>query len=159
MTANYFKHDRGSSPLTADGWLETGDVGTIDALGYVQITDRIKDMIKSGGEWISSIELETEIARIPGVDDVAVVAIADPRWEERPLALVVWSGAATCDFNRLRSVLAQKMARFMIPEYWGLLPELPRTSVGKTDKQQIRSQVISGAITYQRTTDFGALDA
>lgn len=158
VAANYFKQDESSSPLSPDGWLETGDVGTIDPLGYVQITDRIKDLIKSGGEWISSIELETELARIPEVEDVAVVAVSDPRWEERPLALIVWSGSSACDLPRLRSILAEKMARFMVPEYWGQLAELPRTSVGKIDKQQLRGQVISGAITYQRITEFGALD-
>jgi fatty-acyl-CoA synthase len=158
VTSGYFEQDEGSSPLSPDGWLETGDVGTIDPLGYVQITDRVKDLIKSGGEWISSIELETEIARIPEVKDVAVVAIADPRWEERPLALVVWNGSPSCDFARLRSILAEKMARFMIPEYWGQVAELPKTSVGKIDKQQLRNQVASGAITYQRTTEFGALN-
>lgn len=158
VTACYFEEDHGSSPLTSDGWLETGDVGTIDALGYVQITDRIKDLIKSGGEWISSIELEAEIARIPGVREVAVLAVADSRWEERPLALVIWSGSSSCDFSRIRSVLAEKMARFMVPEYWAQIDELPRTSVGKLDKQQLRAQVLSGAISYERTTKFGALD-
>ena len=119
VAAGYYRQDAGASPLTPDGWLETGDVGSIDPLGYVQITDRSKDLIKSGGEWISSIELETEIARIPEVADVAVVAVADPRWEERPLALVVWSGSSPCDFPQLRSVLARKMAAFHDPGILG----------------------------------------
>lgn len=158
IASGYFEQDEQSSPLSPDGWLETGDMGTIDPRGYVQITDRIKDLIKSGGEWISSLELETEIARIPGVEEVAVVAVADPRWEERPLALIVWNGPSPCDFPRLRSILSAKMARFMVPEYWAQLPELPRTSIGKLDKQQLRAKLVSGGIAYQKTTDFGAVN-
>lgn len=151
IASGYHRAPPGQSPLTADGWLETGDVGTIDPLGYVHVTDRTKDLIKSGGEWISSTDLEREIARWPGVRDVAVIGVPDPRWEERPLALIVpASHEIAPDFVAIQAFLADNVARFMIPEYWGVLTDLPKTSVGKIDKQQLREQVQSGALAYRR---------
>lgn len=131
--------------LSPDGWLRTGDVGTIDAQGYVRITDREKDLIKSGGEWISSIELENLLQAHPGVDEAAVVPFPDPRWDERPLAIVVFSGppVPTAD---LRSHLAGHVAKFWLPEYWASVAALPRTGVGKVDKKMLRDQVASGRV-------------
>ncbi len=139
---------------TADGWFDTGDVGTIDAAGYVQITDRNKDLIKSGGEWISSVELESAIGALPGVAETAVVAIPHPRWDERPLAMLVWNGADAPDLAQLRSHLRKHVAKFMIPEYWALLSALPRTSVGKIDKRQLREQVARGELAIRQETSF-----
>ena len=142
--------------ITPDGWFDTGDVGTIDALGYVQITDRTKDLIKSGGEWISSVDLENEIAALPGVVEAAVVAVPDPRWEERPLAIVTWDGTSEPDFAALRTALRGRMAKFMVPDYWALLPALPKTSVGKIDKKRLREQVASGTMEIVHELTFAA---
>jgi fatty-acyl-CoA synthase len=152
VTSGYYREESGQSPLTADGWLDTGDVGTIDDLGFVQITDRTKDLIKSGGEWISSIDLEEGIARLPGIKAAAVIAVPDPRWEERPLAIVVPSRDGKCDFASLRSMLSKRIAKFMVPEYWTQLEDLPTTSVGKVDKQRLRSDARRGALPYVRET-------
>jgi fatty-acyl-CoA synthase len=131
--------------LSPDGWLRTGDVGTIDAKGYVRITDRLKDLIKSGGEWISSIELENLLQAHPAVAEAAVIPVPDPRWEERPLAIVVFAGEPVAPAD-LRSHLANQVARFWVPEYWASLAALPRTGVGKVDKKVLREQVASGRV-------------
>ncbi len=132
--------------FTADGWLRTGDVGSIDAAGYVRISDRSKDVIKSGGEWISSVDLENRLLEQPAVAEVAIVAVPDPRWEERPLAVIVAAETDGVDFALLRRALLDQVAKFWIPEYWALLPSLPRTSVGKIDKRTLREQVGSGRL-------------
>jgi len=132
--------------LTEDGWLDTGDAGTIDARGYVQVTDRLKDLIKSGGEWIPSAELENHVSSLPGVDLAAVIAVPDPRWEERPLAIVTTLDGATPDFVSLRHALQGRVARFWIPEYWAHVDKLPLTSVGKIDKQALREAVATEKI-------------
>ena len=131
--------------LSPEGWLRTGDVGTIDARGYVRITDRLKDLIKSGGEWISSIELENLLRAHPGIEEAAVIPVPDPRWEERPLAIVVHAGDPVPPED-LRAHLADHVARFWLPEYWASLPELPRTGVGKVDKKVLREQVANGRV-------------
>ena len=146
VAARYYRQLPEDSPLTEDGWLRTGDVGTIDDLGYVQVTDRIKDLIKSGGEWISSADLENEIIRMPNVNEVAVVAVPDARWEERPLAVVVMAQGHVPDYRAMRRLLADKFAKFMVPEYWASMSVIPKTSVGKIDKKSIREQVDSGAL-------------
>ena len=139
---------------TSDGWFDTGDVGTIDAAGYVQITDRTKDLIKSGGEWISSVDLENELAAQDGVAEVAVVAVPDPRWEERPLAILSCKDGHAPDFAALRAALANKMAKFMIPENWAVLNTLPKTSVGKIDKKRLREMLSDGDIDTIREDGF-----
>jgi fatty-acyl-CoA synthase len=141
---------------TGDGWFDTGDVGSIDPFGYVQITDRAKDLIKSGGEWISSVDLENALAALPGVAEAAVVAIPHPRWEERPLAIIAWKGPSAPDYARLRSGLHGSMAKFMIPDYWASLSVLPKTSVGKIDKRRLREQVAAGDIEIVQEQSFGA---
>ena len=132
--------------LTEDEWLDTGDAGTIDERGYVQVTDRLKDLIKSGGEWIPSAELENHVSSLSGVDLAAVIAVADPRWEERPLAIVTTLDGATPDFVALRHALQGRVARFWIPEYWTHVDKLPLTSVGKIDKQALRQAVATEKI-------------
>lgn len=143
-----------SQQTTDDGWFDTGDVGTIDALGYVCVTDRTKDLIKSGGEWISSVDLENELAAISGIAEVAVVAVPDPRWEERPLAIVRWEGAGEPEYRRFRSILSETMAKFMVPEYWAHIPSLPKTSVGKIDKKLLRDYVANGRIEIVQEHEF-----
>jgi fatty-acyl-CoA synthase len=145
-------YHRGGSPesFTASGWLRTGDVGTIDALGYVQITDRSKDVIKSGGEWVSSVDLENQLSQHPAVFEVAVIGIPDPRWEERPLALVVPRSGREVTPVELRAFLEGRVARFWLPEYWAMVEELPKTSVNKIDKKQLRSDHAAGLVEVTR---------
>jgi fatty-acyl-CoA synthase len=122
----------------ADGWLRTGDLATIDPDGTVHLVDRAKDLVKSGGEWISSAQLETAIAAHPGVREAAVIAVADERWGERPLALV----AATDDVSAdaIREFLRDRVAKWWIPERIEFLDAIPRTAVGKYDKRALRDR-------------------
>ncbi|RDB48570.1 long-chain-fatty-acid--CoA ligase [Tsukamurella tyrosinosolvens] len=129
-----------------DGWLRTGDIGSVDPAGYVRVSDRKKDMIKSGGEWISSIRLETEVAADPTIAEVAVIAVADERWGERPLAVVVPRHNATIDFARIRDGVARRLARWETPNLWAQIDALPRTGVGKIDKRSLRERHGAGAI-------------
>ena len=154
VTGGYLHEAPEDSRLTADGWLRTGDVGRIDTLGFVEVTDRAKDLIKSGGEWISSADLENGIAALPGVAEAAVFAIPDPRWEERPLAVVVMAAGAELVPAALRAGLREKFARFMIPEYWAHADFIPRTSVGKFDKKTLREQFDAGGMTVVVETGF-----
>ncbi|MGJ6122626.1 fatty acid--CoA ligase [Mycolicibacterium sp. Y3] len=126
------------------GWLRTGDVGLIDPDGYVTLTDRAKDVIKSGGEWISSVELENLLIAHPAVLEAAVVGVPDERWEERPLAVVVLDEGASADAAELREFLADKVVRWWLPERWTFITQVPRTSVGKYDKKTIRAQHADG---------------
>ena len=127
------------------GWLRTGDVGRIDPQGFITLTDRAKDVIKSGGEWISSVELELAIMAHPAVFEAAVVAVPDERWQERPLAAVVLEDGATVTPQELRKHLSDKVARFWLPERWTFVEAVPRTSVGKFDKKVIRARYAEGA--------------
>ncbi len=127
------------------GWLRTGDVGRIDEQGFVTLTDRAKDVIKSGGEWISSVELENDLIGHPGVVEAAVVGVSDERWQERPLAVVVLRDGADVSAADLRKFLADKVVRWWLPERWTFADEVPRTSVGKYDKKTIRSRYNEGA--------------
>lgn len=144
ITGGYY---RGESPdaITADGWLRTGDVGHIDARHYVQLTDRTKDVIKSGGEWISSVDLENILSGHPDVREVAIIATPDERWQERPLVIVV-ADRNKVDAAALRRYLEDKVARFWLPEYWSFADEIPKTSVGKMDKKLLRDRNHAGDI-------------
>ena len=154
VTGGYLRQAPEDNRLTADGWLRTGDVGRIDALGFVEVTDRAKDLIKSGGEWISSADLENAIAALPGVAEAAVFAIPDPRWEERPLAVVVPQPGSELVPAVLRAALRAQFARFMIPEYWARTDFIPRTTVGKFDKRTLREQFDTGGMTVIVETGF-----
>jgi len=113
----------------------------------VQITDRAKDVIKSGGEWISSVELENAIMAHPDVLEAAVVGVPDPRWDERPLACVVPRPGARPSADALRAFLAERVARWWVPERWSFIDEVPKTSVGKFDKKVLRARYAEGALT------------
>ena len=132
-----------------DGWLRTGDVGFMNERGYLQLTDRSKDVIKSGGEWISSVELENLLAAHPSVAEAAVVGVADAKWDERPLAAVVLKPGAAASPDDLRSFLDGKVARWWLPERWTFLDELPKTSVGKQDKKLLRQMYSDGKFEVQ----------
>ncbi len=143
ITASYYQN-ADSSKFDGD-WLRTGDVGRIDPQGFITLTDRAKDVIKSGGEWISSVELELCIMEHPAVLEAAVVAVPDERWQERPLAAVVIKSGASSTAEELRKHLCDKVARFWLPERWTFVDEVPKTSVGKFDKKHIRSLYADGA--------------
>ena len=145
VTGSYYGVD--ASEKFHEGWLRTGDVGFIDERGYVQITDRSKDVIKSGGEWISSVELENEIIAHPEVAEAAVVGIPDDKWDERPLACVVRKEGSTVSPEELRSYLADRVAKWWLPERWTFIDEIPKTSVGKFDKKVLRAQHATGKLT------------
>jgi fatty-acyl-CoA synthase len=129
-----------------DGWLRTGDVGTLSADGYLTLSDRAKDVIKSGGEWISSVDLENALMAHPAVLEACVVGVPDERWGERPLATVVLKEGATASPPELRDFLADKMARWQLPDRWAFIDAVPKTSVGKFDKKVVRAQYADGAL-------------
>ncbi|GJF29131.1 long-chain-fatty-acid--CoA ligase [Kitasatospora sp. NE20-6] len=132
--------ERPGDKFSEDGWLRTGDVGTITADGYLTLTDRAKDVIKSGGEWISSVELENHLMAHPEVAEAAVVAVPDEKWGERPLATVVLRPGAAAGLPELRAFLAGRVASWQLPERWALVESVPKTSVGKFDKKVIRAE-------------------
>jgi fatty-acyl-CoA synthase len=136
VTASYYKDD--DPEKFADGWLKTGDVGLLDPNGYITLTDRSKDVIKSGGEWISSVELEVELMAHPDVLEAAVVGVPDPKWSERPLACVVPKEGTSPSPEDLREFLSDRVAKWWLPERWAVIKEVPKTSVGKFDKKVLR---------------------
>jgi len=135
---SYFKtHNRDN--FTEDGWFRTGDVSTIDADGYMEITDRTKDLIKSGGEWISSVALESALMSHPKIKEAAVIAIPDEKWSERPLATIVLADPKdTISEDELKKFLALDFVSYQIPDRYVFIDQVPRTSVGKFDKKEIR---------------------
>jgi fatty-acyl-CoA synthase len=148
VTGSY--HNDPAPDKFRDGWLRTGDVGTLDERGFFTITDRIKDVIKSGGEWISSVDLENELMAHPAVQEAAVIGIPDKRWGERPLACVVLRAGATADAAELAKFLGEKVARWQVPENWAFVAEIPKTAVGKFDKKVLRTQDADGELTVER---------
>ncbi|CAN1535018.1 CaiC Acyl-CoA synthetases (AMP-forming)/AMP-acid ligases II [Mycobacteriaceae bacterium] len=143
ITGSYYR-DTDPSKF-ASGWLRTGDVGRIDPGGYITLTDRAKDVIKSGGEWISSVDLENTLIAHPLVREAAVVGVPDERWQERPLAAVVLHDGVNVTPSELREFLADKVVRWWLPERWTFIAEIPRTSVGKYDKKTIRARYADNA--------------
>jgi fatty-acyl-CoA synthase len=141
-----------------EGWLRTGDIGTIDERGFFRITDRVKDLIKSGGEWISSVDLENQLQGHPAVLEAAVVAIPDPRWEERPLACVVLRQGRTASAAELVGYLSGKFAKWQLPENWAFVQEIPKTTVGKYDKKALRARHRDGELAVERL-EVGARNA
>lgn len=138
IASAYFGSDAGADAFTADGWLRTGDVGTIDPWGYLRIVDRTKDLVKSGGEWISSAELEAAIMADPRVREAAVIGVGDERWGERPMACVVPVDGVELTAEDVRAHLRGRVASWWIPERVEMLGELPKTATGKWSKQTLR---------------------
>ena len=147
ITGSYYRDP--SPEKFDDGWLRTGDVGSVNALGYVQITDRAKDVIKSGGEWISSVELENHLMAHPDVIEASVIGVPDPRWSERPLACVVRKPGSGVDAAVLAAFLGERVAKWQIPERWSFIDEVPKTSVGKFDKKVLRARHEKGDLTIE----------
>ncbi|MEO7059054.1 MAG: long-chain fatty acid--CoA ligase [Lapillicoccus sp.] len=160
VTGSYFRNGEESDKDTAemaakfsdDGWLRTGDVGLITADGFLQLTDRAKDVIKSGGEWISSVDLENAIMAHPDVIEASVIGVPDPKWDERPLASVVLKEGSSATADELRDFLAGKVAKWQLPERWAFIEEVPKTSVGKFDKKVLRKRYADGELDVTQLT-------
>ncbi|MDQ6688186.1 MAG: fatty acid--CoA ligase [Actinomycetota bacterium] len=145
VTAGYYNPDDDDvEEKFHDGWLRTGDVGTLDSLGYLTLTDRAKDVIKSGGEWISSVDLENALMAHEDVVEAAVIGIPDEKWQERPLASVVLREGASVTPEELKRFLAKDFAKWQLPDAWCFIDQVPRTSVGKFDKKVIRKRYADG---------------
>ncbi|MGD0069785.1 MAG: long-chain fatty acid--CoA ligase [Streptosporangiaceae bacterium] len=147
VTGGYYRDP--ASVKFRDGWLRTGDVGRVDAQGYITISDRAKDVVKSGGEWISTLELEAAILTHPAVHEVAVIAAPDERWGERPLACVVRVPGQSVDPEELRAHLATRVVKWWLPEQWAFVDQVPRTSVGKHDKKLLRVRHAEGGLNVE----------
>ena len=149
LTQGYLGEPERSEDLWRGGWLHTGDVGVIDGYGYVKIVDRIKDVVKTGGEWVSSLDIEDVILRLPGIAEAAVVGLPDDKWGERPVALCVCkpgTGAAPTEDAVRRHVgeFAQRgvVSKYAVPDRVHFVDAIPKTSVGKLDKKVIRAQLL-----------------
>jgi len=141
----YYRHEESDEKFN-DGWLRTGDIAAIDERGYIMISDRAKDVIKSGGEWISSVELEIEIMAHPAVLEAAVIAMPHERWGERPLACVVLEEGAELTLDELHEHLVPRVAKWWLPDELAIVEEVPKTSVGKFDKKVLRRQLEEGRL-------------
>ena len=142
ITGSYHNVPPDPDKFTDDGWLRTGDVAAIDEYGFMRIADRTKDLIKSGGEWISSVDLENAIMAHPAVAEAAVVAVAHPRWTERPLACVVVKPGASVTADALREFLAARFAKWQVPDAFEFIDAIPRTSTGKFWKLKLRERYV-----------------
>jgi fatty-acyl-CoA synthase len=138
VSSGYFKLDE--SALTEDGWFDTGDIATIDPLGFMQITDRDKDVIKSGGEWISSIEVENVAVGCPGVAEAAVIGLPHPKWSERPLLIITREAGSEVDAGVVLKFLDGKIAKWWMPDDVVFIDEIPHTATGKIQKMELRKQ-------------------
>ena len=140
VAAQYYKAPDQTHRWSEDGWFRTGDVGTIDADGIMKIVDRAKDLVKSGGEWISSVDLENALMGHPAVKEACVIGLPHPKWQERPLAAVVLKDGAVATDQELREFLAKDFAKWQLPDAFVFIDEIPRTSVGKFKKMALRQQ-------------------
>ena len=140
VAKEYYNDSRSPESFTADGWLKTGDVATIDGEGFMRIVDRTKDVVKSGGEWISSVELENEIMAHPAVAEAAVIGVKHPKWSERPLACVVVKPGETLTREDVLAFLDGRVAKWWLPDDVVFIDEVPKTSVGKFSKRDLREQ-------------------
>ena len=140
VAKQYYRTDSPGEQFSPDGWLRTGDVAAIDPLGYVRLVDRTKDLVKSGGEWISSVALENEIMGHPKVAEAAVIAISHPKWSERPLACVVLKEGEHADAQEIRDYLAERLGKWQVPDDVVFIDEIPKTSVGKFSKKTLRDR-------------------
>ncbi|MBP7596145.1 MAG: AMP-binding protein, partial [Candidatus Microthrix subdominans] len=140
ITNGYYNDDRSDAAMTEDGWCRTGDVAVMLPEGYMKLVDRTKDVIKTGGEWISSVELENEIMAHPAVAEAAVIAVSHPKWAERPLACVVLRDGAEATREDILEFLDGRVAKWWIPDDVVFIDEVPKTSVGKFSKKTLRDQ-------------------
>ncbi len=140
ITGSYHRVPVSADNFTDDGWLRTGDVAAIDELGFIKISDRTKDLIKSGGEWISSVDLENAIMGHPAVQEAAVIAVAHPKWSERPLAVIVLKPGAKVSEAQIKQHLAGQFVKWMVPDAYVFVDSIPRTSTGKFLKTALREQ-------------------
>lgn len=140
VAAAYYKHDDGGDRFTSDGWFKTGDIVTIDERATVSIQDRSKDLIKSGGEWISSVAIESALMGHPAVAEAAVVPVPSAKWSERPLAAVVLKPGAAASPDELRAFLAPHFPKFWLPDVFEFIDAIPRTSAGKFQKSELRAR-------------------
>jgi fatty-acyl-CoA synthase len=146
IASSYYNDPSGAEKFTEDGWLRTGDVAEIQPGGFIKLVDRTKDLIKSGGEWISSVELENAIMAHPDVLEAAVIAMPDDRWSERPCACVVKQQGSDLDDDALREFLISRVAKWWLPDRIAFIEEVPKTSVGKFDKKVLRAQLADGKL-------------
>jgi fatty-acyl-CoA synthase len=144
---------RPDDKFSPDGWLRTGDLGSISPDGYLTLTDRLKDVIKSGGEWISSVDLENHLMTHPAVSEAAVIAVSDTTWGERPLAVVVLRDGANTSHHDLSVYLGERIPKWQVPERWTTVTALPKTSVGKIDKMTLRGHYAEGLLAEHRVSD------
>jgi fatty-acyl-CoA synthase len=158
VTGTYLADDEPDPDKFHDGWLRTGDIATLTAEGYITLTDRAKDVIKSGGEWISSVDLENQLMGHPAVLEACVVGVPDERWGERPFATVVLREGATASVAELRDFLAERVARWQLPERWAFIEAVPKTSVGKFDKKVVRARYAEGGLEVRTTERADAPD-
>jgi fatty-acyl-CoA synthase len=149
IASDYYEDPTGREKFH-DGWLRTGDIASIDPRGYIRISDRAKDVIKSGGEWISSVDLENVLMAHPAVAEAAVIGRPDERWGERPVACVVVSEGASCTAEDLKAHLAERVASWWVPEDYVFIDEVPKTSVGKFDKKALRARLQDGSLATER---------
>jgi fatty-acyl-CoA synthase len=140
IAASYYNDDRGAASFTDDGWLRTGDVAVISPDGYVRLVDRTKDVIKSGGEWISSVDLENHLMAHPAVAEAAVIAVPSERWMERPMACVVVKPGSNLTAEEVIEWLQPRVAKWWLPETVEFIDEVPKTSVGKFSKKDLRDK-------------------
>ena len=140
IAREYYNDDRSPESFTDDGWLRTGDVATINPDGYIKLVDRTKDVVKSGGEWISSVELENEIMAHPAVAEAAVIGVSHPKWQERPLACVVLKEGESATKEDILEFLDGRVAKWWLPDDIVFIDEVPKTSVGKFSKKDLRSR-------------------
>ncbi len=140
IASAYFASDEGADRWTDDGWFRTGDIVTIHPDGLVEVQDREKDLVKSGGEWISTVALENALMGHPSVAEAAVIAVPDEKWSERPLAVVVLREGEDTSPDELRDFLAPSFAKWWLPERFEFVEEIPKTAVGKFRKTALREQ-------------------
>jgi fatty-acyl-CoA synthase len=140
IAADYYAVEHSEDSFTPDGWLRTGDVGAIDRYGNIRLSDRTKDLVKSGGEWISSVELENHLMAHPAVAEAAVIAVPHPKWQERPLATVVLKPGASATKEELVEFLTPRVAKWWLPDDVVFIDEVPKTSVGKFSKKDLRAR-------------------
>ena len=146
IASSYYSDESGAGKFTEDGWLRTGDVAEVTDGAFIKLVDRTKDLVKSGGEWISSVELENAIMAHPDVLEAAVIAMADERWGERPCACVVRREGSDLDGDGLRQFLGDRVAKWWLPDRVAFIGEVPKTSVGKFDKKVLRAQLADGSL-------------